>query len=211
MMQLITITIICICILLSMTLHEAAHAYVSYWLGDDTAKVSGRLTLNPLAHVDPVMTLLLPIALYIIGLPPFGAAKPIPFNPVKLKYDEFGSALVGISGPIMNLLLAMLAGLILQMFGLSLNTLVGSFLYLFVVVNASFFLFNIIPFPPLDGSRVLYAFAPDFIRRAYEWAESIGVMSVLIFFLFFSAVLIGPFSALLYKLVSLLTGGQYMS
>lgn len=193
-----------------MTLHEAAHAYVGHWLGDDTAKISGRLTLNPLAHIDPIMTLLMPISLVILGLPPFGAAKPIPFNPSKLKYDEIGVALVGIAGPAMNFLLAVLAGIILQLFGSNLSSLVDSFLYLFLVVNVSFFLFNIIPFPPLDGSRVIYAFAPDIVRVAYEWVESLGTLAILFFFLFFSTALIDPFSMLLYKLVNFLAGGLYM-
>ena len=198
--------IILICILLSMTLHEAMHAYVSYWLGDDTAKAQGRLTLNPLAHIDPVMTVLLPLVLVASGLPPFGAAKPVPFNPQRLRYGELGTALVGAAGPVTNLILAVLAALALRFFGASFDTTVDSVLYLFVLVNASFFLFNIIPFPPLDGSRVLYALAPDAVRDVMERIESMGIVAILFFFLIFSTFLAGPFSTVLTKLIDFLVG-----
>ncbi|HVI69816.1 MAG TPA: site-2 protease family protein [Magnetospirillaceae bacterium] len=191
-----------------MTLHEAMHAYVSYWLGDDTAKLQGRLTLNPLAHIDPVMTLALPLVLAIAGLPPFGAAKPVPFNPFRLKYGEFGAALVGAAGPLTNLGLAVIAALIIRFFGIGLDPLVVQILSMLLLVNASFFLFNIIPFPPLDGSRVLYAIAPEPVQRVMERIEAMGPIAILLFFLIFSTILAGPFSRLLYALISFLLGGQ---
>src|SRR5680860_1565209 len=89
---------ILVSILLSMTVHEAMHAYVAYWLGDDTAKLLGRLSLNPFVHIDLFTTILMTILLAIAGLPPFGAAKPVPFNPYKVRYGEYGAALVGVSG-----------------------------------------------------------------------------------------------------------------
>lgn len=206
MQNLSSIFIILICILLSMTLHEAMHAYASYWLGDDTAKLQGRLTLNPLAHIDPIMTILLPLMLVIVGLPPFGAARPVPFNPNRLKYGELGTAIVGAAGPLTNLSLAIIAALVLRVFGAGIDMTVGTVLYLFVLVNASFFLFNIIPFPPLDGSRVLYALAPDSVRQVMERIESMGVTAILFFFLIFSAFLAGPFTTLLTHLIDLLIG-----
>lgn len=195
------------CILVSMTLHEAMHAYASYWLGDDTAKHHGRLTLNPLAHIDPIMTVLLPLALAASGLPPFGAAKPVPFNPYRLKYGEFGAAIVGAAGPLTNLVLAIIASITLRLFGAGLSPSITDVIYLFVLVNASFFLFNIIPFPPLDGSRVLYALAPDPVRRVMERIESMGIMAILFFFLIFSTFLAGPFSRLLDVFITFLVGG----
>lgn len=207
MNTLIGIVIILGCILLSMTLHEAMHAYASYWLGDDTAKRQGRLTLNPLAHIDPMMTVVLPLLLYVSGLPPFGAAKPVPFNPSRLKYGELGSAIVGAAGPLTNLALAALAGLALRVFN-DMDATVASVLYLFTLVNASFFLFNIIPFPPLDGSRVLYAIAPEPVQRVMERIEAMGITAILFFFLIFSVVLAAPFSRLLVALISALVGGQ---
>lgn len=189
-----------------MTLHEAMHAYVSYWLGDDTAKLQGRLTLNPLAHIDPFMTVVLPLLLAVSGLPPFGAAKPVPFNPQRLKYGEMGTALVGAAGPLTNLLLAIIGSIVLRVFGNGLDLMIDNVIYLFVLVNASFFLFNIIPFPPLDGSRVLYAIAPDGVRRVMERIEEMGIMAILFFFLIFSVVLAQPFTVLLTKLIGFLVG-----
>lgn len=203
-----SLVIVFACILVSMTLHEAMHAYVSYWLGDDTARAHGRLTLNPLAHIDPFMTVFLPLMLTFFGLPPFGAAKPVPFNPSRLKFGELGSALVGLAGPLTNLVLAVIGGLVIRLFGASIDPTIGSILVTFVVVNASFFLFNIIPFPPLDGSRALYAIAPDAVRDVMERIESTGVTAILLFFIVFSALLAKPFSVLLSSLISILTGGQ---
>lgn len=196
------------CILVSMTLHEAMHAYAGYWLGDDTAKLQGRLTLNPIAHIDPVMTILLPLSLAVVGLPPFGAAKPVPFNPYRLKYGEFGAAIVGAAGPLTNLALAILAGLVLRFFGFGLDQIVLEVLFIFVWVNAAFFLFNIIPFPPLDGSRILYAIAPEGVQRVMERIESFGILAIFLFFLLFSVFLVEPFSRLLNGLMSLILGGQ---
>jgi Zn-dependent protease len=184
------------------------HAYVGYWLGDDTAKLQGRLTLNPLAHIDPVMTVVLPLLLAISGVPPFGAARPVPFNPNRLKYGDFGAALVGAAGPLTNLLLAVVAGLILRFTIETIDPFIGGVLYTFILVNASFFLFNIIPFPPLDGSRVLYAIAPDPVRRVMEQIEAMGIMAILFFFVIFSAFLARPFSQLLNALISVILGGQ---
>jgi Zn-dependent protease len=206
MFNLTSIVIILACILVSMTLHEAMHAYVSYWLGDDTAKLQGRLTLNPLAHIDPFMTVLLPLLLVVAGLPPFGAARPVPFNPQRLKYGELGTALVGAAGPLTNLVLAIVAALVLRLFGDNLDMMIDNVIYLFVLVNASFFLFNIIPFPPLDGSRVLYAIAPDGVRGVMERIEEMGLVAIMLFFLIFSAFLAVPFGTLLTRLISFLVG-----
>ncbi len=172
-------------ILVSMTLHEAMHAYVSYWLGDDTAKAQGRLTLNPIAHVDPFLTLLLPISLALLHLPIFGGAKPVPFNPSSVKYGEYGAALVGIAGPLTNLVLAFISFGIFALLGApSFGTIPGMVLQLAITVNLGFFIFNIIPIPPLDGSRVLYAFAAEGARRVMETIERYGV------FLVFAIVLV---------------------
>ncbi len=208
MIDITSLLIILGCILVSMTLHEAMHAYTSYWLGDDTAKLQGRLTLNPIAHIDPVMTLALPLVLAMAGLPPFGAAKPVPFNPYRLKYGEYGAALVGAAGPLTNLGLAIIAGMILRFTGAAFDPLIADILGNFLLVNAAFFLFNIIPFPPLDGSRVLYAIAPEPVQRVMERIEAMGPMAILLFFLIFSTVLAGPFSRLLFGLVDFLLGGQ---
>lgn len=200
-----TLLVVLGCILVSMTLHEAMHAFVGYWLGDDTAKVHGRLTFNPLAHIDPFTTVLLPLLLVMSGLPPFGAAKPVPFNPYNLRWREYGAALVGAAGPLTNLLLAVFASGILNLFNPDPASFGGQILGLFIIVNLSFFLFNMIPFPPLDGSRVLYAIAPDGVRRVMETIERMGFMAIIFFFVLFYAFLATPFTDLLSWCYYLLT------
>jgi len=174
-------------ILLSMTLHEAMHAYTSNWLGDDTAKLQGRLTLNPIAHIDPFLTIILPVLLAISGMPIFGGAKPVPFNPNRVRYGEFGAALVGVAGPLTNLVLAFVSFGIFALLGApSSETFLGLILQLAIIVNLGFFIFNMLPIPPLDGSRVLYALAPDGARRVMEVIEQYGI-----FFIFAIVLLAG--------------------
>lgn len=179
-------------ILISMTIHEAMHAFVSYWLGDDTAKLQGRLTLNPLKHIDPFLTVLLPLLLVVVGLPPFGGAKPVPFNPDRVKGEEWGAALVAIAGPLTNVLLAFVffgVGVVLEG---PLGAFGGALIDLAVQINLGFFIFNILPIPPLDGSRVIFALAPDFVRKGMSFIERYGIMVVFILVLLGGAF-IGPF------------------
>lgn len=175
---------------MSMTLHEAMHGYVAYWLGDDTAKAQGRLTLNPLAHIDPFLTLLLPLALAAAGLPVFGGAKPVPFNPGRVRYGEVGAALVGAAGPLTNFLLAFIFfGIYVFAGSPAVTTVLGLVLQLGVAINLGFFVFNMLPIPPLDGSRVLYALAPDWARRGMEWIEQYGVLLVFVLVLLGSSLI----------------------
>lgn len=189
--DLVRILIVIGVVLLSMTLHEAMHAFVGYWLGDDTAKLQGRLTLNPLKHIDPFLTLILPITLAIIGAPIFGGARPVPFNPLRLRYDEWGAAMVAAAGPLTNLLLAFVTFALYVLFGQPQVGIWAEILTLAVTVNLGFFIFNILPIPPLDGSRVLYALAPEFVRRGMEFVEQFGVLFV--FLIVFAAS--GPIGA----------------
>lgn len=180
-------------VLVSMTLHEAMHAFTANWLGDDTAHHQGRLTLNPLAHIDPFMTILLPLFLAMVGGPIFGGAKPVPFNPARVRYGEFGAALVGIAGPLTNLVIAFIAYGVFVLSGVTSDFWV-SVAQAVVYVNLGFFIFNILPIPPLDGSRVLYALAPDGARRAMEAIEQRGILLVFAIVLLFSSQ-IGQFIA----------------
>lgn len=182
------IAVVLVVILISMTLHEAMHGFMAYWLGDSTAKDEGRLTLNPLAHIDPFLTILLPVLLAVFGLPVFGGAKPVPFNPHRVRYGELGAALVGIAGPLTNLLLAFfLFGMFVLLGQPSVNGLAGMFLIVGVSVNLGFFVFNMLPVPPLDGSRVLYALAPEWARRGMENIERYGIILVFAIIMLFGS------------------------
>ena len=184
----VTIIIAIVAILVSMTFHEAMHAFTGYWLGDDTAKLQGRLTLNPLKHIDPFLTVLLPIGLLLVGLPPFGGAKPVPFNPDRVRGGDWGAALVAVAGPLTNLVLAFV------FFGIAvILTPVSAFasqaLVLASTINLGFFIFNILPIPPLDGSRVLYAIAPELIRSGMRVIERYGILVVFVIVLVASPIL----------------------
>src|SRR6218665_625895 len=105
------IIFVLVAMLIGMSFHEAMHAFAGHWLGDDTAEREGRLTLNPLKHIDIFTTVLLPVVMILAGLPPIFAAKPVPFNPNLVRFEEFGAAIIGVAGPLTNLALAFLSGL----------------------------------------------------------------------------------------------------
>lgn len=187
----VTTLIILVIILFSVILHELAHGVVAYWLGDRTAKDAGRLTLNPIKHIDPIMSIAVPLVLYLIGAPVFGGAKPVPINERNLKWGVWGMALVALAGPFTNFLLALIGFLIGQFTGLLDG--VGGELWQFafaeiIYVNLGFMLFNLIPIPPLDGSRLLYAIAPDAIRRVMMSMERYGIIIIYILIFFFGNV-----------------------
>ncbi len=174
-------------ILISMTLHEAMHAFVAYWLGDDTARREGRLTLNPIKHIDPFLTILLPLMLAVFQLPIFGGAKPVPFRPDQVKGGDWGAALVALGGPLTNLVLAFIFFGIWVIVGAPAQGVGAMFLTTMVTVNLGFFVFNILPIPPLDGSRVIYALAPEFVRSGMRFIEQYGI-----FIVFALVLLAGP-------------------
>lgn len=190
--NILQIVIVLVTILFSMTLHEAMHGFVAYYLGDDTAKREGRLTLNPIKHIDPFLTILLPLMLAIVGAPIFGGAKPVPFNPDRVRFDEWGAALVALAGPLTNFILAFVFFGIYALIGAPVSGITALILLTAVMVNLGFFVFNMIPIPPLDGSRVLYALAPDFVRRGMETIERYGLIVIFIIVLLASSV-IGSF------------------
>ena len=185
------IVIILLIVLISVILHELAHGVMAYWLGDHTAKDAGRLTLNPLKHLDPYMSILVPVVLYILGAPVFGGAKPVPINTRNLKWGAWGMALVAVAGPLTNFLLALIGFLIGHFSGLLYGAggELPSFIFTEIVyINLGFMLFNLIPIPPLDGSRVLYTIAPDGFRNILQSIERYGVIIVYILILLFGEV-----------------------
>lgn len=187
------IIVVIICLLVSMTVHEFMHAYVGYKLGDTTALENGRLSFNPLRHIDPIMTVLLPVVTILLFHAPILAAKPVPFNPARLKYDEYGAAMLAAAGPVSNLVMAFLAALVLRLADPT-SFLGQTLLPFFIELNVALFVFNLIPIPPLDGSRVLYAFAPRGLQSLMEQVEPYG------FFIIFALVLSGGFGGLLVNL-----------
>lgn len=180
-----------VALLIGIGFHEAMHAFTAHWLGDTTASEEGRLTLNPIAHIDLLTTIVLPLVLILAGLPPILAAKPVPFNPARVKYDEFGAAMIGLAGPLTNLVLAVSAALFLK--GVMPDP--GTFLYngllIFISINIGLFVFNMLPIPPLDGSRLVYAFAPEPVQRVMYQIESLGMWGILAI-LFLLLPIIGP-------------------
>ncbi len=190
-----TLIVVFVCLVISITLHEAMHAFAGFWLGDDTAHRQGRISLNPMRHVDPFSTVLLPLITLVLFRVPLLAAKPVPFNPYRVKFEEFGAALVGVAGPLTNLLLAFAGAGIAHLVQNVVSTGVLSALVIFTEINIALFVFNMIPIPPLDGSRLLYAFAPEAVQQVMARMEQFGILLV------FALVLAVPaFSDLLINL-----------
>ncbi len=183
MFDLTSIVVVLLIVFVSIILHEIAHGYVSYLLGDDTAKVSGRLTLNPISHIDPFMTIILPVTLAIAGAPVMGGAKPVPIDQSRFhyKFNEWGMLLVAAAGPLTNLAISFVAFSILV--ATSPAGFLASVLYTAVVINLNLFVFNMIPIPPLDGSRIIYTLAPDFFRKLMDHIEQYGVLFLLFVFI----------------------------
>ncbi|MDP1853864.1 MAG: site-2 protease family protein [Candidatus Omnitrophota bacterium] len=164
---------------MAVVIHEFAHGWCAYKLGDPTAKYAGRLTLNPLAHIDPVGTVLLPLLLTVMRAPIiFGWAKPVPINFWNFKHPRRDMILVGLSGPLSNILLAFLVSLILKMTLFS--PFIRQVLELFVVINLFLAVFNLIPIPPLDGSRVLVGLLPRNLTFVIARLEQFGMLILIV-------------------------------
>lgn len=176
------ILIVLVSIIISLVIHEYMHGYVGHLLGDSTAHDEGRLTLNPLKHVDPFMTVLLPIATLLLFGAPLLAAKPVPFNPARVKYDDYGAALLAAAGPLANLVLAILGAFLVARV-LAGGSFLSQALVIFTELNVALFVFNSLPIPPLDGSRVLYAFAPEPLQDFMRRMEPYGLVIIFILIL----------------------------
>ncbi len=168
--------------LIAVALHEVSHGWVAYLLGDPTAKYMGRLTLNPMAHIDIFGTIILPLLLVLSGMPAFGWAKPVPYDPANMRHPRRDAALTALAGPLANIFTAIILAVPLKYLpDAGVLTLFIESLFSVSVVLA---VFNILPFPPLDGSKVLGLFIPRRFDLAYQEYLAYGVKYVILFVLF---------------------------
>jgi Zn-dependent protease len=195
-------------LLLAISAHEAAHAWMSYKFGDDTARLLGRITLNPVAHTDPIGTLLIPIVMFVFGamggpaasIPLIGWGKPTPVNPLRWRNKDLANVMVSIAGILANLLIATIGFIILKILLVtgagrnlqaSMAEPLGLFLSYMLIMNISLAVFNLLPFPPLDGSKVLDTFLPASMRPILDMLEQYGyiILMILIYVGFFNAII----------------------
>ena len=194
---------IVIILIMSVVIHEVSHGYMALVLGDSTAKYQGRLTLNPISHLDPVGSFFVPLLGYFMGGFIIGWAKPVPFNPYNLKNQKWGEALVAVAGPLSNIFLAMIFGFIIR-FSSNILFVNSAFLKLasfVVLINITLAIFNLMPVPPLDGSKILFALLPYKWQGLREFLEKFGLVLVL-FFVFFIWQIISPLIGYLFILLT---------
>ncbi|MBI2635129.1 MAG: site-2 protease family protein [Parcubacteria group bacterium] len=201
-----------IVLLFSVILHEVSHGFSAKLQGDNTAETAGRLTLNPLPHLDPFGSIILPLLLAIpafFGAPSFiiGWAKPVPFNPNNLKNKRWGPALVALAGPLTNIILAMIFGILIRFSYLipALPPSFDMFLSYIVLINLLLAIFNLMPIPPLDGSKILFSALPRRWHNFETLLERQGFILILIF-IFFGFSLILP---VIFSLFNLIAGRQF--
>lgn len=201
-----------VALIMSIVIHEVAHGYMANYLGDPTARLAGRLNLNPFSHIDPLGSVIVPAFLYLTnaGLL-FGWAKPVPYNPYNLKPQKWGEALVAAAGPGTNILIAVIFAVIIRVgggFGLPAAFFdIASYI---VYINVLLACFNMIPVPPLDGSKILAALLPYRLQMKYEelakMLEQYGVLATFGFIFIFMYVLWQPFSVVVGTIYSFLVG-----
>lgn len=184
--------IVIIILVYSSILHEIAHGYVAYRFGDPTAKIMGRLTLNPIKHIDPFMSILFPLILILSGTPIiFGGAKPVPIDPFNLKEKRKDFALISLAGPVTNILIATIGSIIVHALypGMSFTAVLQKDIFGFILsqtirLNLLLAVFNLIPIPPLDGSRVFALLLNDKQAEAYLSLERFGLFFIFLLLMF---------------------------
>jgi len=212
-MDLLQIAMI-VALIISVIIHEMAHGYAANWLGDPTARLAGRLSPNPLVHIDPMMSVILPGLLVLSGSPIlFGAAKPVPYNPYNLRNQKWGEAIVAVAGPLANIVIAIVFAVLIRLIDLGVLALSETFVQLsvsIIVLNIFLAFFNLIPIPPLDGSKILPKFLPRSMQMQYDnfrsYFERNVFMGFAIVILLFVFVLSKPLYAATIWLTSLLIG-----
>ena len=191
-----------IILIFSVMVHEVSHGYAAYLQGDNTAKFAGRLNLNPLNHLDPFGSIVLPMMSYFMGGFIIGWAKPVPFNPYNLRNQRWGEAWVAFAGPLANIAIALFFGLLLRFGGLlSLSAGFVQIAASIVIINLILAIFNLIPVPPLDGSKVLFSFFPNSLLEARAFLERNGLF-IMIFFIVFLWRFFVPVVFYLFQLIT---------
>jgi len=194
-------------LLMSVVIHEVSHGIVALWQGDPTAKFMGRLTLNPIKHLDMWGSFLVPLGLFIFsgGNFLFGWAKPVPYNPYNLRNKKWGAAMVGAAGPLSNFILAITFGIALRFFPeYSAMPFMQNLFQLFMIIvmlNILLGVFNLVPIPPLDGSKVLFSVLPPHMEQIKIFLERYGFI-ILMFFIFFAFQAIFPIINSLFRLIT---------
>jgi Zn-dependent protease len=208
MLEIITLVIL----ILSIVLHEVAHGYAANWLGDPTARLAGRLSANPLLHIDPIGSVLVPGVLYLTGASfLFGWAKPVPYNPYNLNNQKWGEAIVAAAGPLTNLLLALIFAIVIRFASvLSLSQSFTEMASYIVYINVLLAIFNAIPFPPLDGSKIIEPFLPLGLALKYRavknYMENLGLIGLFLCVFVFMQIFITPFSKVVMTVTHFLIG-----
>ncbi len=190
-------------LIFSVVIHEVSHGLAALYLGDNTAKDEGRLTLNPINHLDPFGSILLPIITYLSGGFIFGWAKPVPYNPYNLRNQKWGPGVVGAAGPISNIIIAIVFGMIIRFSGY-LSFLPGPFFQIALYItflNIVLAVFNLVPIPPLDGSKVLFALFPKISFKAQAFMERYGIILLLVFIFFLSGIVL-PIASFIFRLIT---------
>jgi len=193
-------------LIFSVIIHEIAHGFVAEMLGDPTARLAGRLTLNPVPHIDPLGSIILP-AIMLIGSGgsfAFGWAKPVPYNPHNLRNFKWGTVAVGAAGALANLLVALIFGLMMRFhaeLGIVPQTPFFEILGAIVFMNIVLAVFNMIPFPPLDGAKVLFSLLPYRFQYIHNYLEQNWLLFI-VFVFFFAQYIIGPISRFLFGAIT---------
>ncbi|MBI4114287.1 MAG: site-2 protease family protein [Candidatus Niyogibacteria bacterium] len=189
-------------LIMSVVIHEVSHGYAAYSLGDPTAKYQGRLTLNPLPHIDPVGSILVPLFSFFLGGFIIGWARPVPYNPYNLSNQKWGPAMVATAGPASNIFIAVIFGLLIRFAGIiALPSAFVQVLFFVVFINILLAIFNLVPIPPLDGSKILFSFLPYRFAHIQNFLEQWGFFLVVLF-IFFLWRLIFPVIGAVFSLIT---------